>query len=322
VTLLPRVGRLLAASTMLLGVVPRIAYAGDAETESRPPEATSETVTEARAHFRKGLELYQDGDFQAALIELERSYALEPRYRLLYNLGQVAYALRNYVDAERYFIEYLEKGKGEIPADRRADVEGDLERLRGRIATVRIQVSRRGARIAIDDRTLGIAPIATPVRLSAGTHRVTADLSGYAPVHQEMDVVGGDALTVTLTFGPRLNEAPAAVAKTNDSGITWPLWTGVATGAFGIAAGALGYSASQDENAYEAALGRHTSPEELDAIADRARTKALLSDVFLGTAIVCGVATVVLLVTAGKSENASPAGVAKTRVTRGAAFVF
>ena len=317
-SLLPRVGRLVAVSALLLAAVPRIAHAGDAATESRGPEATSDAVTGARGHFRKGLELYQDGDFQAALIELQRSYALEPRYRLLYNLGQVAYALRNYVDAERYFTEYLEKGKDEISADRRADVEGDLERLRGRIATVRFQVNRRGARIAVDDRTLGVAPIATPTRLSAGAHRVTAELSGYPPVHQEVDVVGGDAVTVTLTFEPRLNEAPAAAPKSNDSGIAWPLWTGIATGAFGIAAGALGYSASQDQNAYAAALGRPTTPEELDDIAGRARTKALLSDIFLGTAIVCGVATVVLLVTDGKSEKAA----ARTRVFRGDGLVF
>jgi tetratricopeptide (TPR) repeat protein len=324
-TLVPSVGgalRLLAASTMLLCAVPRIAHAGDAETESRPSDGASDTVTAARAHFRKGLELYQDGDFRAALIELERAYALEPRYRLLYNLGQVAYALRNYVDAEKYFTEYLEKGKDEISADRRADVEADLERLRGRIATVRFQANQRGARITVDDRVLGVAPIVTPVRLSAGAHHVTAELAGYAPVHREVEVVGGDALTVTLAFGPRLNDAPPAGPKADDSGVQWPLWTGIATGAFGIAAGALGYSASQDQKTYEAALGRRTSQAELDDIAGRARTKALLSDVFLGTAIVCGVATVILLVTGSKSENATATGVARTRAFRGDGFVF
>ncbi len=314
--------RLLAASTMLLCAVPGVAHAGDGENESRPPEGTSATVTEARAHFRKGLELYQDGDFRAALIELERAYALEPRYRLLYNLGQVAYALRNYVDAERYFTEYLDKGKDEITAGRRADVEGDLERLRGRIATVRFQVNQRGARITIDDRTLGVAPIVTPLRLSAGAHHVTAELSGYAPVHQEVEVVGGDALTVTLAFGPRSNDTPAAAPKANDPRIRWPLWTGIATGAFGIAAGGMGYWASQDQRAYDSALGRHTSRGELDDIASRARTKALLSDVFLGTAIVGGVVTVILLVTGSKSENGAAPGAARTQALRADGFVF
>src|SRR4051794_16402603 len=98
---------------MLLCAVPRVARAGGAENESLGSDGTSDAVTAARTHFKRGLELYQDGDFRAALIELERAYALEPRYRLLYDLGQVAYALRNYVDAERYFTEYLEKGKGE-----------------------------------------------------------------------------------------------------------------------------------------------------------------------------------------------------------------
>ncbi len=314
--------RFLAASALLVCAAPRVAHAGDAENDSRPGDGPSDTVTEARAHFRKGLELYQDGDYRAALIELERAYALEPRYRLLYNLGQVAYALRNYVDAEKYFTEYLEKGKDEIAADRRADVEGDLERLRGRIATVRFQANRPGARITIDDRTLGVATNVTPVRVSAGAHHVTAELSGYAPVHQEVEVVGGDELTVTLAFGPRLSDAPGAGQKANDSGVRWPLWTGIATGAFGIAAGAMGYWAIQDQNAYDAALGRRTSRGELDDIAGRARTKALLSDVFLGTAIVGGVVTVILLVTGSKSEKATAAAAAKTQVFRTDGFVF
>jgi Na+/alanine symporter len=44
--------------------------------------------------------------------------------------------------------------------------------------------------------------------------------------------------------------------------------------------------------------------------------------VFLGTAIVCGVATVILLVTGSKSENATATGVARTRAFRGDGFVF
>jgi len=135
-------------------------------------------------------------------------------------------------------------------------------------------------------------------------------------------VVGGDALTVTLAFGPRSNDTPAAAPKANDPRIRWPLWTGIATGAFGIAAGGMGYWASQDQRAYDSALGRHTSRGELDDIASRARTKALLSDVFLGTAIVGGVVTVILLVTGSKSENGAAPGAARTQALRADGFVF
>ncbi len=323
-----RTGRLVRSfgvATALLCVVARPARAGSADKEAPAADKGGETVADARAHFKKGLELYQDGDFSAAMTELRRAYAIEPRYKLLYNLGQVAYELRDYVEAERYFTAYLEQGKGEIGADRRADVERDLERLHGRIARLRFETNHDGAKIALDDRALGAAPIADPVRVSAGTHHVTAELAGYATVHQDIDAVGGDELTVTLTFGARLNEPRAAERKVKqETGIEWPLWIGIASGAFAVAAGGVGYWATRDEADYKSALGRRTSRGELDGLADGARTKALVSDVLLGTAVVGGIVTVVLLATGtgSKSERSAVRAAAKPRMFRDGAFVF
>src|SRR6476469_8681525 len=139
---------LAALSLILTMTPPSDVRTGEASRDGATTDAASKDAKdvkeEARAHFQKGIEDYADGDFQAALIELERAYALKPTYRLLYNLGQVAYELRDYTATERYFMQYLAEGKDEIPADRRAEVEQDLARVRARIASVRLTTNQRG----------------------------------------------------------------------------------------------------------------------------------------------------------------------------------
>src|SRR5262245_54716328 len=75
-----------------------------------------------RGHFDRGVDYYRDGNINAALIEFKRAYEAAPNYRVLFNLGQVANALNDYVEAQRYFQRYLQDGGAEIDAERRAEV--------------------------------------------------------------------------------------------------------------------------------------------------------------------------------------------------------
>src|SRR5262249_23789803 len=57
---------------------PRIAWGADASA-----------MDEARAHYSKGVQLYNEGSYDAALVELERANKLAPSYRILYSIGLV-----------------------------------------------------------------------------------------------------------------------------------------------------------------------------------------------------------------------------------------
>jgi hypothetical protein len=67
---------------------------------------TKQQLQEARAHYMRGVQLYNDGDFKLALIEFTRSYDLAPTYKILYNIGEVNLQLNNYASSldalERY----------------------------------------------------------------------------------------------------------------------------------------------------------------------------------------------------------------------------
>ncbi|QSQ11401.1 serine/threonine-protein kinase [Myxococcus landrumensis] len=59
-----------------------------------------------------------------------------------------------------------------------------------------------GARLFVDGREVGTAPLSGPVSLEHGKHRVSAHLPGAAPVQREVDVVAGRRLDVSLGVSP------------------------------------------------------------------------------------------------------------------------
>ena len=63
------------------------------------PVAEGNDVELARQHFSQATKLYKDGDFDAALVQFERAYEVKPNYKVLYNIGQTYFQLRQYVEA-------------------------------------------------------------------------------------------------------------------------------------------------------------------------------------------------------------------------------
>lgn len=257
-------------------------------------------VEQARAHFQRGVQYYEEGDFRAALMEFERSYTIQHAYQLLYNLGQVSAELRDYAAAERYFREYLAKGGQEIAEDRRAEVSAELTRMKARVGSIRVTANLPDVQIHLDDQLIK-NPGAGPIRVSAGRRELVAEKAGYSPVRRVVEVLGGEELTVAFDMGSPLGSAG------NDSPNVLPWVVGVSSAVLLVAAGATGYWAYRDSSDYSSALNSVTTQDRLDQLSARAETKALVADVLLGTAIAGGVLTIILVVSGGSSSERASA---------------
>jgi tetratricopeptide (TPR) repeat protein len=289
-------GRLFLIPLLLLVAAGRAAADGGRPQPVEPQQTEADAVTAAaREHFQRGTEYYGEGDYRAALIEFERAYAQRPTYRLLYNLAQVAYELRDYAAAERHFRAYLVEGEDEITPERRAEVKHELERLRERVASLSIASEPSGAVVHVDERLLGTTPV-DAARVSAGRRRLVAELPGHAPLNRTLDVAGGEELSVDLRFGPAL-AAPGAVDGGSSNGSVTPWITGIAGGVFAFGAAALGYSAWRDSVAYQEQLKGFTTRDRLEELSSQAHTKAVVADVLMGAAVVSLSITAVLLIT-------------------------
>jgi hypothetical protein len=98
-----------------------------------------------------------------------------------------------------------------------------------RTGLVTITTSQIGARIMVDGKELGPAPVT--VELGAGGHQVVVTAPGYAPGRSELAVAAGQARTVNIVL-----DLPPVARETNPFYERWWFWAGVGV----VAAGTLG----------------------------------------------------------------------------------
>jgi hypothetical protein len=212
-----------------------------------PRVAAADSAAEADKHFHRGVDLYKDNDYAAALVEFQRANEILPSWQVLYNIGESQFQLQNYADALKTLQRYLNEGGKKVQAKRRKEVERDLEKLKTRVAMLKVSTSEPGATITIDDVVMGTAPLPEPLVVSAGRRRVTATLGNRPAVSEVVQVAGGDTLTVSLTIPP---EPPKVqVVTRTEPSMTLPVIAWVSTGAVtlgAVATGLLALSASGD----------------------------------------------------------------------------
>ena len=300
-----------ALVSLALGVVGSVTAAGaqpaEAETAGgagsvpvveAKPKPSEATIQEARARFDRGLQLYEDGDYELALIEFERAYGLVDNYRVLYNTGQVSIQLRQYARAHEVLEEYLKRGADEINEERRQEVLSDIDRLKSRTAHVEVILELQGAEVLVDGVPVGQAPLSEPLLLNAGERHLQIRAQGYQEADQYIVLAGGD----NLTWEPKLKKVAAPIVQVENKTIvveqnpgladTW-LWLGWGTSgvlALGaVATGVLGLDAASNledlRNDPSSTLG------QLEDEQSRARRMFVATDVLAAGALLVGGAT-------------------------------
>lgn len=283
-------------------VLPLLARPVLAHADSAAPEAGE--TEDARQHFADGLKLYKDGDFDAALVQFERAYAIKPNFKVLYNIAQTYFQLREYVEARDNMARYLREGGTAIEPDRQAAASKDLADLEKRIAKVTVKVNVEGATVLVDGKKVGVTPLSEPISVSEGQRTVSIETEKRGARQRLIRVAGGEQQTLTIDFealppanavGP-LNAPPQPREK---AGLGVGFWTtAVGAVALGAGAGVTGYlalKAQNDNKDQQKTLG--VSQSTLSDSHDRAKNMAVVSDVLTGAAVVCAGVAVVFLVT-------------------------
>jgi PEGA domain/Tetratricopeptide repeat len=292
-----RAATLLCLAGSVLGTTPARAQSADA--------VGSETEVEAaRKHFSQGLKLYKDGDFDAALVQFERAYAIKSNFKVLYNIAQCYFELRQYVEARDALSRYVKDGEGNIEPERKAQVETDLNELQKRIAHLVLSVNVNGATIYVDGKKAGVTPLAGAIDVNEGQRTISVEARDHGTKQRVVRLAGGDAQTVTLNFeearpstasgGPNASGS----SPREQSGLGTSFWvTGIGALALGAGAGVTGYLALQAERDHDEKLKRPgVTGSELDDDASKAKTFALTTDILAGSAIVfAGIATVLFV---------------------------
>jgi len=219
-----------------LAARPGIAHAQAPAVAASPTDA----IARARPHFMHGVKLYEEDDFRAALIEFNRAYELAPNWAVLFNIGQSYYQLRDYPDALRTLEKYVAQGGADIPHDRRAQVDKEIEELRGRSAHMTVTSNTVGADVFVDDVSIGQTPLAPGQLVGAGRHTVRVAKTGFAATSQIVDVAGGDEIRLTLDLAAPASPVPPPTTAMPQKSVSYtPAIVSVAVGGAGLVTGAV-----------------------------------------------------------------------------------
>ena len=249
------------------------------------PDAAS--TRDASVHFEHGVQLYNEADYRASLVEFKRAYQLAPNPAVLYNIGETHYQLQNYAAASSALEQYLsESGPG---AAHRAEVEQTMQVLQSRVGRLEVQASP-AASISVDDETIGTTPFASPPRVSIGHRKVTATRDGQAPMTQYVDISANETAHVRFNFvlPTASGAAGQAPPETSHSGsLALGLWIGTGALAVGsITTGILALHAGSTLSTDRGTFG--VSRTTLDDDASRTKTFSILGDALGAAAIVTG----------------------------------
>jgi len=299
--------------TLLLACVTFLAHARAAPADSAPAAAgapsapSAEARQQAGTHFGRGVELFEEGAFRAALVEFQRAYELAPDFRLLYNIGHAEMELHDYLRATQSYERYLTDGGSAITAERQREVEKMLRSLAGRVGRLAIHVNLMGAEVFVDEQQAGVAPLASTVAVNVGRHRVYGRTVHGAVGETIVDVAGGDLAQVNLELSvpaalsalPPVTDTPVAAPskglsrKQRGAIASWAL--AVPAAATAVVAGVVARGKTDDlDAALDIKPATPASKASADELRDEARSWAIASDVMTGVSVALVVTGVVL----------------------------
>jgi hypothetical protein len=243
-----------------------------------PAAPTPAAQEEARIRFNRALALVDDGDFDAARLELERAYELAPSYRILYNVGLVDQQLKKYASAYDAFDRYLREGGAEVPAERVQEVSRRIAHLKERVAYLLVTSSPSGADVFVDDVPSGQTPFPSYLRVNSGQRRVSVKVPGKPSEVRVVELAGGEQRSVAFDLNAT---AAATPTKSTLPYVAWGL-----TGAITAAAVTTGILALTSTSHYDTVVNTpNTTAADVSSAWNKAHTFALTTDVLTGVAI-------------------------------------
>jgi hypothetical protein len=244
--------------------------------------AHADEQNEARALFKEGNRLLDQGDYVGALDMFKGAYSRWPNVKILLNLGTALRQLGRNVEAAENYEKYLNDSQAD-PA-KKPQVEAILKEISAKLGKLRIEVNEPGARVVIDGRPVGSSPQSFTIRVEPGSHSVVAEKEGYPLAAATVSVAAGEERAVELRLQssarpvvetpPTPVEKPATTTTTTETSLSltaqpevkktpvykkWWLWTIVGVAVVGVGLGlGLGLGLSGGPSAPSSHFGTTT----------------------------------------------------------------
>jgi hypothetical protein len=220
-----------------------------------PLEADADEAGRARFHAKRGQDFYLKGRYEEAAREYFALRRLSDSPQVLFNLALCFDALDEADQAFFYFASFVD-GDG-ISEDNRRYAQAALQRLRSRVAQVRVLSEPLGADVYIDKReygSYGQTPLVVPVK--AGRRQLWLEKAGFRATSLQVRAQRGKEVEaraeLTAILGRLLHTSrpPGEVLVTDPDGSTAaqgqsPLEVALAPGVYVVETSAPGHQTNK-----------------------------------------------------------------------------
>jgi hypothetical protein len=301
--------RVLVWSLLALGSAEATAAAAPEEEPSALEDGDDEAVTRARELFTSANEALDAGDPERALALFRASRAAAPSR---YNRQGIAFcldALDRLDEAAEAYRELVSAHGDALPADVREAVDARLEALTRQLVALRV-AGPRGAVVELDGAVRATLPLAQPIVVLVGEHRVRVLQGDTVLLDRIVSGGPGDVRAVEVASTPPsrvpsplpLPARKAPAEQEPDSSIAWVAgWVATAVGVTALGVGGyFGVRAIQKKEESDALLvdGRCPAPC-FDAWEDGRRSATVANGLVISGAVATATGITLVIVGAG-----------------------
>jgi hypothetical protein len=178
---------------------------------SAPPLAQALTGA-ARAEYEAGRILFNDGDYENAVIKFGRAYELSKEPRLLWNVALCQKNLKRYTRMLATVQKLLDDGGPLLSEQDRADAAELVQTIQAFVSRLELTASEEGAAVFVDDEQVGTTPLKAPALLDVGARRIRVSKKGFKDFMTVQQVEGGGAVHVSAALEKEVHRGRLAVS--------------------------------------------------------------------------------------------------------------
>ncbi len=217
-------GHLAHRTVRPLGLIAALLVAAPALAQPvKPPTAPPTTrpdparLAEAKRLYDRGIKLFKEGLYREALAAFVAAREQSPRESIQRNIAQTYRELHDLPRAHDAYVELLDTFGASLKPRDVEQIKQVIDELRQLTATVELSISEREAAVAVDGDEVGQAPLARPVRLSAGRHKLTVTRAGFSTFATDLDLRAGEAKKVDVRLTREVVTGHLAVTADGES---------------------------------------------------------------------------------------------------------
>lgn len=208
-----------ALSAAVLGLRGSAARAQDeaAAAQESPPEGGAPSLTDsltgqAKLDYEAGRILFADRDYAGAFVKFQQAFYHAGDVRLLWNMAVCEKNLRHYANVLGLLERYKREGIATMSDAHLLEVESVLATVQTLISRVTVSVNEPGARIFVDDRLAGTAPLSAPLLIDLGKRRLRVSKPGFIEQTVVQEFGGGSSMSFHFDLRPAPTEAQLTIS--------------------------------------------------------------------------------------------------------------